>query len=153
MRSERHRRGAVAESKVTSRLMELGFSVSIPFEEEKYDLIADYNGNLIRVQVKRVFENDGTYRVELRTQTANSQGTYKKKYDDSDFDSFCFYNPDYEEVYWVWVEEANVGEYGRKRTGWTEYLIENKLKLDNLDEERKKNTVDKSEFTGSVFEY
>jgi hypothetical protein len=52
-------KGDLAELKVAADLMERGCRISIPFGEDcDYDLIADYEGRLHRVQVKHT-RSDG----------------------------------------------------------------------------------------------
>ena len=45
--------GNIGEAAILSKLVEYGVSVYIPFgDNEKADLVADFNGKLVRIQVK-----------------------------------------------------------------------------------------------------
>mgnify|MGYP002738007242 FL=1 len=47
--------GNVGEARVLSELISLGIPVCLPFgDNERYDLVADFNGRLVRIQVKTV---------------------------------------------------------------------------------------------------
>ena len=60
------RTGSVAELAVSAKLVSLGYDVSLPFGEMSYDLIADKDGRLIRVQVKSAtLSKYGSYRCSL----------------------------------------------------------------------------------------
>ena len=44
--------GAIGVQKVSTKLMEQGFLVSLPVYDDGYDLITDWKGKMVRVQVK-----------------------------------------------------------------------------------------------------
>ena len=44
--------GAIGVQQVAAKLLEQGFLVSVPMVDEGYDLITDWKGKLLRVQVK-----------------------------------------------------------------------------------------------------
>jgi hypothetical protein len=91
------RRGDITEIKVAAKLMEMGYSVSIPFgDSDKYDLVLDFDNQLLRAQVKTGTINSGTvqfnssrrvYDKEKETKRgANSSEPYKE-----DIDLFIIY--------------------------------------------------------------
>lgn len=88
------RTGSVAELAVSAKLVSLGYDVSIPFGEGSYDLIADKDGRLIRVQVKSAtLSKYGSYRCSLTHGRDN-----KIKYTASSCDLVILYAP-YSEDY------------------------------------------------------
>jgi hypothetical protein len=64
------KKGDLAELKVAADLMERGCALSIPFGEDvSYDLIADYEGRLHRVQVKYAKSDGQVIIVRTRSHT------------------------------------------------------------------------------------
>jgi hypothetical protein len=62
------RKGDLAELKVAADLIDRGCRLSIPFGEDcNYDLIADYEGRLHRVQVKYTRSNGQVVQVRCRS--------------------------------------------------------------------------------------
>jgi len=93
------RTGSAAELAVSAKLISLGFNVSIPFGETSYDLIAEKDGRLIRVQVKTATMSEaGSYRCNL------THGRYNKvKYTTSSCDLiilFAPYSQDYADIHY-----------------------------------------------------
>lgn len=61
-------KGDLAELKVAADLIRRGCSISIPFgEDSSYDVIADYRGNLHRVQVKFTKSNGHIILIRCRS--------------------------------------------------------------------------------------
>lgn len=122
-----HQNGAVSESMVQSRLYKEGYAVSVPVSEEPYDLIADIDGELLKIQVKTLFTRDrGTstqYRAELRPRSRGKGERYKSE----NVDAFAVYNSDDNEIYWMWFEEAPETEASRKLNTWRKDLIQMRL--------------------------
>jgi hypothetical protein len=93
--------GAVGVQKVSAKLLENGFLVSLPIFDEGYDMISDWKGRLQRVQVK---STGGQKNMENRTKlkflaargpgyipSSNKHGV-KETYGKSDCDAFIFYH-------------------------------------------------------------
>lgn len=122
-----HKNGAVSESIVQAKLYQLGHIVSVPMSEEPYDLVVDIDGELLKVQVKTMFDRDvnGTtrYRVELRPRSRGSKARYSKK----NVHAFAIYNADYDQVYWLWFDEAPATEASRTIENWQKHTLESKL--------------------------
>lgn len=98
--------GEAAEIRVASELMELGYPVSKPLgDNEPYDLIADFTGDLIKVQVKRAHNRQhnsvGANLYKHSSESDKSQG--KEQYRASEVDAFALVN---DEIYWVWFDES-----------------------------------------------
>lgn len=87
--------GNIGESKVLSKFIELGVEVFIPFgDNSKADLVANFNGQLQRVQVKtclNINERTGTYIINLTNSHAHTSKHNKEKYTKKDIDYFAVY--------------------------------------------------------------
>jgi putative endonuclease len=81
-----NRRGNIGMGYAIAKLTELGYNISIPItDSQDYDLIADLEGVLLKVQVKTTSYKDKKseyYMVALRTKTYNKL----KSFIDSDCD-------------------------------------------------------------------
>lgn len=81
-----NRRGNIGMGYAVAKLTELGYNISIPItDSQDYDLIADLEGVLLKVQVKTTSYKDKKseyYMVALRTKTYNKL----KSFTDSDCD-------------------------------------------------------------------
>lgn len=76
---DRRTQGLAAELAAQRWYVELGFDVSVPITNSKYDLLVDRNGQFVRVQVKSTsFANKaGRYLVELKTNGGNRSNPNK----------------------------------------------------------------------------
>jgi hypothetical protein len=101
------RRGDETESKVINELITRGHSVSIPFgDNDKYDLIADIDGQLYRLQCKTAWQNKReTIRFNTHSQTT-SQGEYTEETYHGEIDAFVVRYPETDRLYWVDVTDA-----------------------------------------------
>ena len=54
------RLGAIGVQKVSARLMEQGFLVSLPIYDDGYDLVTDWKGRMLRIQVKTTIYSPST---------------------------------------------------------------------------------------------
>ena len=106
--------GNITELQCITRLYELGYSVSIPYgDSNKYDLILDCHGVLLKLQCKHAIEdyneNNEIIAIRLKTRwqsgyTKNSQ-YHSNKYTKEDIDYFItFYN---NKCYLIPVEECS----------------------------------------------
>lgn len=96
-------KGETAQLHVQLRANALGFVVSRPTVEARYDLIVDESGKLLRGQVKyadRIV--DGAIRLDLRKQTRN-RGP-RKRYTDTEIDVLFVYVPSMDAVLRLPVE-------------------------------------------------
>lgn len=102
-------KGRLTESLVLSYILQLGYSVSIPFgDKDKYDQIWDINGKLLRIQVKTARLNDkekNSQNVSIRFNCKSSVNGSVKKYSKQDIDYFATYWDN--QVYIVPVEECS----------------------------------------------
>jgi hypothetical protein len=94
--------GAVGVQKVAARLIQEGFLVSTPIVDEGYDLVTDWNGVLLRVQIKSTMGADCKTRNKFKFFAVRGAGygygaylkINKKKltYKLNDCDAFIFYH-------------------------------------------------------------
>ena len=87
-------KGDVAEQAAILRLLEFGWGVAKPIGDRlPYDLIADVNGKLVRLQVKSAWFNsfDQNYCIDVRRTKTNRRKMVRSLYRDKDFDFAMVY--------------------------------------------------------------
>ena len=120
MKHDTHERGAISEMVVMTEFTKLGYAVSRPITEERYDIIVELRDEgLSKVQIKRAYpvERDDivsgvAIAVDLRA------GMEHKGYAKGDIDYFAIHDPKNEDVYWLSIEEAPDSGATRKRENW-----------------------------------
>lgn len=96
--------GEITEAKVIARLLELGYSVSVPFgNNQRYDLIVDDGKTLIKAQVKTGRYRDGC--VIFNTVSVNGFTKKSKSYNGF-ADIFLVYCQEVDEFYIIPVDDA-----------------------------------------------
>lgn len=91
-------KGSIAEMIVASRLMEKGWHVLFPFgENSRYDLVAEKDGEFLRIQVKYVTPRNGALEVNCRSSNNWSVDRYTK----NQVDFIAAYNPKNKQVYFI----------------------------------------------------
>jgi hypothetical protein len=101
----------VSESAVLSALLRCGVSVSVPFgDNDRYDIVVDDEGELLRVQCKTGSWVNGTVRFRLYSSTTEAGGRVDRSYSAGEVDAFAVFAPWNERVYWVPVSETGTGE-------------------------------------------
>lgn len=105
-------KGNLTELKCLTRFVELGYAVSLPYgENSRYDLIVDYNGKLLKIQVKTSKLVQGTEEnpecIEFATCSIryNSEGSKRIYYTKEEIDYFATVWENV--VYLVPVEECS----------------------------------------------
>ena len=79
-------KGNLSEIKITSKLIELGYIVSLPFgDNARYDLIADKDGELHKIQVKTGQLEDGKIGFSTCSSSTHRGGVKKDYRGDVDF--------------------------------------------------------------------
>lgn len=128
----KRQKGALAEASVTKELYKAGAIVSSPdFREVRYDLIADFSGDLYRIQVKSGYKSaKGTLMVELRSRNQDVNSTYS----DDDFDALCVYNRYEDECYWLWNNELTGDQISIYTKDWDDLRPNNKAQCRNSDD-------------------
>ena len=94
--------GAVGVQRVSAKLLEHGFLVSLPVFDAGYDLVSDWGGKLHRIQVKSTTGNEDQRRRKIKFLAVkgpgygwgSSKNINRKKsiYSRSDCDTFIFYH-------------------------------------------------------------
>lgn len=102
---ESHRKGDLTEATVVAELKRRGIAVSLPFgDNERYDLIAESNDDLYRIQVKTGWISDGCVRFHGKSSHTNSEGNVYKTYD-GDIDFFAVYCHEIDQLYLIGESE------------------------------------------------
>ncbi len=107
------RKGDLAELKVAADLIDRGCHISIPFGEDcDYDLIADYQGRLHRVQVKHVRSDGRIILIRCRSHSL-TKGKVRavKHYTSSMVDWIAVYDSTTGRCYYC--PSSELGEEGR----------------------------------------
>lgn len=101
-------KGNLTELQCITAFYEAGYQVSLPYgENSRYDLIADINGHLLKVQVKtsRTFD-EYSFCFACRSTKSKKSGITRKSYTKDEIDFFAtFYQG---KCYLVPVEECGV---------------------------------------------
>lgn len=130
--------GDVNELKCILAFEERGYYTSIPFSGScRYDVIADINGKLIKIQCKssHYYRNDESC-IEFNTtrSTTNTQKTTRYQYTKEEIDYFYTHFNGYD--FLVPVEETSVGKILRlqppKNNQWEQINIAADYLLDNV---------------------
>lgn len=100
------RLGAMGVQRISAKLLEQGFLVSLPVFDDGYDLVVDWKGKLKRVQVKCTSGNEDDKRNQFKFLAVKGPGfgtagarlknkeqhAVKRIYNRSDCDAFVFYH-------------------------------------------------------------
>jgi hypothetical protein len=104
-------KGDIAEQAAILRLLELGWGVAKPIGDRlPYDLIADVNGKLIRLQVKSAWFNafDQNFCIDVRRTKKNRRAMVRSLYNKQDFDFALVYLPE-RHVFYVFPVSVFIG--------------------------------------------
>ena len=90
--------------------MKLGIPVYIPFgDNEKADLIAEFNGKLNKIQVKAAIKaENGVVKFDLTSSTVHRKNGEKHKYTSEEVDYFFCYSIERDSSYLVAVPETPI---------------------------------------------
>lgn len=131
-----NQKGKITEIEILSKIMKLGYSVSIPFgDKDRYDQVWDINGKMLRIQVKTaspIDEEISAIKFKCTSVSNGKSHTYTK----DEIDYFATYWNG--EVYLIPIEECSVEKKLRflppkngqtKGINWAkDYLVEEVLK-------------------------
>jgi DNA-binding CsgD family transcriptional regulator len=92
-------KGLLAESKVKTRFIELGYTVLEPQLDKRYDIVVEENGEFNRIQVKSSRYKNGCVRTGLTWGSVNTNKTKKYKYGEDDIEYFAIWNKQTDKVY------------------------------------------------------
>lgn len=84
-----NQRGELAQLKVQERAISLGYTLSIPTIDCRYDLVIDNNGKFTRVQIKHVTDNKKNNSVRLKLE--KKEGKKKVGYTKDEIDLILVY--------------------------------------------------------------
>lgn len=101
--------GNIGEAKTLSKFVEMMIPVYVSFgDNEKSDLIAEFNGKLNRIQCKssEKFE-DGKIMFSLKSSTIKNQVNYYHKYTNEEIDFFAVYNLESDILLLLPIKEFN----------------------------------------------
>lgn len=93
--------GNIGEAKVLAKFVEMGIHIYIPFgDDEKADLVAEFNGKLNKIQVKTSIKSkNGCSIFDLTSSTAHRTNGGRRKYSNSEIDYFALYSLDRDKIY------------------------------------------------------
>lgn len=134
--------GNIGEAKVLAKFVEMGIPIYIPFgDDEKADLIAEFDGKLNKIQVKTSIKlKNGCSIFDLTSSTAHRTNGERRKYLNSEIDYFALYSLDRDKIYLMKVpdnpmsaitirfEDTKSGMKSRVNYE-SDFLIENVLKI------------------------
>lgn len=138
--------GNIGEAKVICKFVELGIPIYLPFgDNERSDLIADFNGKLNRIQIKTSIKaEDGKMIFDLTSSTMHRSNGERHKYTKEEVDYFACYNIARDKIFLVPVGEPRVTitiRYEKPKNGQTvninyeeDFLIEKALCVETLHE-------------------
>ena len=134
--------GNIGEAKVLAKFVEMGIPIYILFgDDEKADLIAEFDGKLNKIQVKTSIKSkNGCSIFDLTSSTAHRTNGERRKYLNSEIDYFALYSLDRDKIYLMKVpdnpmsaitirfEDTKSGMKSRVNYE-SDFLIENVLKI------------------------
>ena len=102
--------GNIGEAKVLSKFVSMGIPVYLPFgDNEKADLIAEFNGKLNRIQVKTSLKAEEDKMIfSLVSSTTHRQAGVKHVYTNEEIDYFALYNIEKDMLFLVSILEENL---------------------------------------------
>jgi hypothetical protein len=137
--------GNIGEAKVLCKFVELGIPVYTPFgDNEKADLIADFNGKLNKIQVKTSLKaEDGKMKFDITSSTVHRKNGVRHIYSENEIDYFACYNIERDKIYLISVQDcANTSitiRYEKPKSNQIQgirfeedYLIDNVLCVETL---------------------
>lgn len=101
----------LGEAKVIAKLVEMDIPVSIPFGDNyPYDLIAEFNGKLNKIQVKSSTQStDGSTKFSLVRRRINTTKHIMNEYSSGDVDYFALYAVALDEIYLIqYTDKHNI---------------------------------------------
>lgn len=101
-------KGDHAELRVQSLLKRYRWNVLVPFSEsQKYDIVAERNGEFVRIQVKSSVYDDTSVTFPCYCSNSSKSGNNRTDYTEADIEGFAVYNASIDTAFWVPVSEAN----------------------------------------------
>ena len=98
--------GHRSEAAILAELVKRGYRILLPFGvNQRYDLVLDCDGRLLKVQVKTGRLRDGVIRFSAVSTQSNTNGTRRRHYT-GEVDLFIVYCPDNKRVYVIPAREV-----------------------------------------------
>lgn len=99
--------GNIGEAKVLAKFVELGIPVYLPFgDNEKADLIAEFNNKLNKIQIKTSIKaENGTMVFDLTSSTQHRKKGQKHLYNDNEIDYFACYNIQRDKIFLMNIKD------------------------------------------------
>src|SRR3712207_5580954 len=105
--SESTLKGAIAESFIAARAIELGVFVLRPLiEGRRYDLLFDIDHRLFRVQCKYAARKGSVLVVNLTSCRYTPRGYVYAKYGTDEIDAFAAYSPELKRSFWLPMDQV-----------------------------------------------
>ena len=102
-------KGNIGESEILNEFVKRGIQVSIPFgDNARYDLVADFNGKLNKIQVKycNQISNNNSVILPCASSTNHTTNKHYTTYE-NDVDYIAFYIPNWNTSLLVPIEEIS----------------------------------------------
>lgn len=101
-------KGDHAELRVASRLKWHGWTVLEPFtDNKKYDLVAEDDGEFVRIQVKSARGDDGSVTFSCYGPNSSKSGNNRTDYTSDDIEGIAVYARHADDYFWVPVDDLN----------------------------------------------
>jgi hypothetical protein len=114
-------KGSLAEAEVACAAMKLGIGVYRPLSDgERYDLIFDWDGRLVRVQCKWAPQHGDVIVVRCRRARRTRHGLLHRSYVPSEIDAFAAYCAEVDRCYFLPIEEFPYQSQIQLRLGLTQ---------------------------------
>lgn len=104
-------KGNISEAKALFEFQKRNIPVALPWgDNQRYDMIAEFNGKLNRIQVKTANEIDnGAIKCYCRSSKNHTTNKELKTYE-NDVDYFVFYNQDLDIIALVPIKEVGISK-------------------------------------------
>ena len=102
--------GTITEFKCITYFLELGYTVSVPQNPDRYDFILDTKDKLLKIQVKtcNTTRHEGALNFSTSSSHISKSGVSHNSYKEDNIDYFCTYYDN--ECYLIPVEECGSRE-------------------------------------------
>jgi hypothetical protein len=101
-------KGAVAEAAITAAAVELGLVVLRPVcEGHRYDIMFDFDPQVMRVQCKLARRHSGVLSVQLQTSRCTPAGYIRTSYTAAEVDVIAAYSPEIHRSFLIPISEVS----------------------------------------------
>lgn len=125
--NKRVHNGSLAEATFIKKALELGYKVNIPFSHDvPYDMILDYNGHLIKAQVKKAYNAVERKKKVINCELRRVGNTgVKTFYKDGDFDYLAAVHCETEKIWYIPLSHIKNNKSGIRISSkkWDKYII------------------------------